>query len=560
MIKFLLKTVIICTILLVFSGLSLTPAFSQSDSTSICEQITQDTPIIVTTNKQNYDSHDDVIVSICMSPEIYHKHMEMIIYDEDETVVYQTFDPGFIWGESLEQEPYFFIQNVPLNSFEMSQKYTIKVTASGISGITYFEVGGNPSQDICKTISDDNPIVIATNNQYYEMGDKGIVYGCVSEKAHFKGININIETGDKIVVGGAVVPNENGFFSKEFVVDEEFDIGFSLVTADANQEFFADSDFVVSQRTQKSFFRTDNVESLIHDLKWSNSKPQDISTDDKTLLLSKFQEIAVLNLDDRQIRDITIPLDFETNSNIENPMFSKNKTNEIFFIFEDNLYSVNLDESNVKKLIENVEYFDLTSNGKIIFSNTGSSLDDELFSLWMSDLDGANKINLLDDKKDVGIFDISFDDSKLLFTKVTYDEPFVNQFLMIYDIETKQFSEIPELNIYCGPIPKWSPNNELIIYQYGSCDRHFPEASIYTYDLDGNSHFLTEVNHLSTDYLISNDGLFLYYNLAPHGVYQMTLAQPVPEFSQIVGFVLILTFLPIILLHKFNYLKLNIFN
>jgi len=209
--------------------------------------MTQDTPIIVTTNKQHYDSNDDSItISICMSPEVYHKHMEMIIFDEEKTEVYQTFDPGFIWGESLEQEPYFFVQKVPLDSFEISQKYTIEVSASGISGITYFEHGRNDSQDICKTVSDEHPIVIATNNQFYEMGDNGIVYGCVSENAHFKGINISIESGDNIVVGGSVVPNENGFFSKDFVVDNEFDIGFSIIKADANQEFFADSDFIVS--------------------------------------------------------------------------------------------------------------------------------------------------------------------------------------------------------------------------------------------------------------------------------------------------------------------------
>jgi len=113
------------------------------------------------------------------------------------------------------------------------------------------------------------------------------------------------------------------------------------------------------------------------------------------------------------------------------------------------------------------------------------------------------------------IFDVNFDDSKLLFTKTTYDEPFVHNFLMIYDLNEKQFANIPELDIYCGSLPKWSPNSNVIIYQYGSCDRHFPEARIYTFDLDGNSHFLTESDHLTTQFLLSKNAVSLSYNLAP---------------------------------------------
>jgi len=409
--------------------------------------------------------------------------------------------------------------------------------------------------EICQNVSDENPIVVATNNQYYEMGDSGIVYGCASDEAHFKGINIHIGTIDEVIVGGAVVPDADGFFSKEFVIDDKFESGFLSVDVDANQEFFAYSNFVVSGPARESFFRTDIVESLIQDEKWANSKPRDISTDDKTLLLSKFQEIAMMNLDDRQIKEISIPIDFGTNSNLENPKFSKSTINEIFFIFESNLYNIDTSNDDTEKIIENVEYFELTTNDKIIFSTQGSNLNDELFSVWQSDLDGTNKINIIENKKDVKFFDLSHDNSKLLFNKVTYDEPFVNKFLMIYDLNAKQFSDIPELNIYCG-VSKWSPNNELIIYQYGSCDRHFPEASIYTYDVDGNSHFLTEVDHLSTEFLISNDGVFLYYNLAPNGVYQMTLAQPVPEFEEIVGFILIIAILSILILHRLNYFRL----
>lgn len=428
-----------------------------------------------------------------------------------------------------------------------------------ISFFVSFAYAENYSE-ICQNVSDENPIVVATNNQYYETGDSGIVYGCVSDVAHFKGVNIHIGTIDEVIVGGAVVPDENGFFSKEFVLDASCDDlpcgAFWSVDVDANQEFFAYSNFIVNGPGLESMFRTDMVESLIQDKKWVDSKPRDISSDDKTLLLLKFQEIAIMNLDDREIKEIHIPLNFESNSHIYNPQFSKDSIDDIFFIFNGDLYKLDTRNDDLQKLIENIKDYDLTNNGKIIFSNGGSTLDDELFSVWQSDLDGTNKINLLENKKDVGIFDVSFDESKLLFTKTTYDQPFVHNFLMIYDLNENKFASIPELDVYCGDLPKWSPNSNVIIYQYGSCDRHYPEARIYTYDLDGNSHFLTESDHLTTEFLISNDGVFLYYNLAPEGVYQMTLAQPVPEFEEIVGFVLIIAILSVLILHRLNYFRL----
>jgi hypothetical protein len=430
----------------------------------------------------------------------------------------------------------------------------------GISFFVSFAYAENYSE-ICQNVSDENPIVVATNNRFYEIGDSGVVYGCVSDEANFMGINIHVGTIDSVIVSGSVVPDEDGFFSKEFVLDASCDDlpcgAFWSVDVDANQEFFAYSNFIVNGPELESMFRTDIVESLIQDGKWADSKPRDISSDDKTLLLSKYQEMAIMNLDDRVIKEINVPLNLEENTNIYNLQFSKDSIDDIFFIFEGDLYKLDTRNNDAQKLIENIKDYDLTNSGKIIFSNSGSTSDDELYSVWMSDLDGTNKINLLENKKDVGTFDVSFDDSKLLFTKTTYDQPFVHNFLMIYDLNEKQFASIPELDVYCGGIPKWSPNSELIISQYGSCDRHYPEARIYTFDLDGNSHYLTESDHLTTEFLISNDGIFLYYNLAPEGVYQMTLAQPVPEFGEIVGFVLILTLLPIILLYKFSYIKSN---
>ena len=227
---------------------------------------------------------------------------------------------------------------------------------------------------------------------------------------------------------------------------------------------------------------------------------------------------------------------------------------EILFNFEDHLYKIDVITSSTDKIIENVEDFDLALDNKIIFSAKGSNWteSDETFSLWISNQDGTNLVNILENHKDVKYFDVSSDDSKIVFSKSSFREPFVDKFIIIYDIETKQFSEISELNMYCGGNPKWSPNSELIIYQYGNCDRHFPEASLHITDLDGNSGFIAEVDYLETDFIPSNDGVFLYYNSALGGVYEMTLAQPIPEFETIVGIILVIALLPILLLGKVN--------
>ncbi len=444
-------------------------AFAQLERDVVCEGLTDENPIIVYTDKKQYGDLDDkIIISICISPETYHKHMEMIIYDSNDSEVERMFDPGFIPGESLELEPYFFIQEISLDSFEKDDQYYVTVYASGLVGTAFF------------------------------------IYGDAIEEL------------------------------KEFLAE--------------------------SQRTDKSFFRTNQIESVIEDPSWSKSKPQDISKDGKNLLLLDFQNIAILNLDDGKIDLVDYGIEFHAGTNIKKAKFAQNSLNEIVFNFEDHLYKTDVTTGNAEKIIEDIEDFDLTSDYKVIFSTKGSNWTetDETFSLWISNQDGTEIVNLLENHKDVKYFDFSPDDSKIVYSKISYSEPFVNKFVMIYDLETKQFSEIPGLNMYCGGNPKWSPNSELIIYQYGNCDRHFPEASIHITDLDGNLGFIAEVDYLGTDFTPSNDGVFLYYNSVFDGVYKMTLAQPIPEFETIAMMVLALTIVPVLLLGKSRMSKLNI--
>jgi len=445
-------------------------SFAQMDNFAICDELSNENPIIVTTDKQSYDNNDDkMIVSLCMMPDVYHKHIEMAIYDSHGTEVYQIYDPGIPREESFEEELYFFVQEVQLDSFEKDEHYIIQVHASGMFGAAF------------------------------------VWYG--------------------------------------FTIEQPIEVG------------------VESQRTDKSFFRTDEIESIIDEPYWSTSIPQDISSDGQTLLLSQSQNLAILNLENRQMKKIDYPKDIEDNSSIQKTMFSPKSFDEIFYTLENDLYKIYeiSDNSDIlvghsTTLIENIEDFDITSDNKIIFSTMDNTLteSDKTFSLWISNQDGTNMDILLENHKDIKNFDLSPDDSKIVFTKSSFREPFVDTFVMIYDFETKQFSEIPGLNIYCGGNPKWSPNSELIIYQYANCDRHFPEASLHITDLDGNSGFIAEVDYLETEFIPSHDGVFLYYNIYPNGVYQMILAQPIPEFETIAVLVLALTLVPILLLRKFK--------
>jgi len=130
-------------------------AFAQMEDSAIppellenvnCD-VSEENPITVTTDKQNYSYYDDkIVVTICMMPDVYHKHMEMVIYDLHGTEAYQIYDPGFMWGVSLEQVPYLFIHDVPTN-FEKWQKYTIEVHASGLTEIAYFGYGADIFQE-----------------------------------------------------------------------------------------------------------------------------------------------------------------------------------------------------------------------------------------------------------------------------------------------------------------------------------------------------------------------------------------------------------------------------
>ena len=550
--------VLVFSIILVNTFASVPFAFAQMDNSAICDESSEENPIIVFTDKQFYDQNDDkMIVSICMMPEVYHKHIQMSIFDSFGIEIERIFDPGVPCpNECLAQEPYFFVQEVSLDSFQKGQQYTVEVHASGIIETAFFEFGEKILHDICQNVSDENPIAVATNTRYYEIGDSGTIFGCVLKNPAFDEITVTVGYPNDFRVEEKVIPNEDGYFSINFEIKDKLDLGFWQLEANSADSNAYDG-FVVTQTTPKSFFRTDNVESIINDQTWSNLTPADISSDDKILLLTGFQRIVMMNLEDKIFQEIQIPIELDKNSSITKAQFSTT-TDEIFFTIHNDLYKIKISNGHTVQIFEDVEFFDLTFEDRIIFSTSSSNEleSEESFHLWSSNSDGTDIVNLMEYNKDIKIFDVSPDGSKLLYTKSVLREPIWDTFVMIYDIETKQISQVPELNIYCGPTPKWSPNSQLIVFQYASCDRHFPETSLHITDIDGNRGYLTELDVFNSEYVISNDGSSIYYNLDPTGVYKMILAQPIPEFETIAIMILTMTLVPMLLLRKFVFLKL----
>jgi len=552
--------ILVFSVILINTFATVPFAFAQMDNFAICDELSNENPIIVATDKQFYDQNDDkIIVSICMIPDVYHKHIQMSIYDSFGIEIERIFDPGLPCpNECLAQEPYFFVQEVSLDSFEKGQQYTVEVHASGIIETAFFDFGEKILPEICQNVSDENPIVVATNTRYYEIGDSGTIFGCVLKDLTLDEITVTVGYPNDFRVDEKVVPNENGYFSVDFEIKDELDVGLwqlEAITADSK----AYEDFIITHTMPKSFFRTDNVESIINDQTWSNLTPADISSDDKILLLSGFQRIVLMNLEYKIFQEIQIPIELDQNSSISNAQFSKTATDEIFFTIQKDLYKIKISNGHTVQIFKDVEFFDLTSEDRIIFSTRSSneSESEETFHLWSSYSDGTDVVNLMEYNKDIKHFDVSPDGSKLLYTKSVLREPIWDRYIMIYDIETKQISQIPELNIYCGPTPKWSPNGQLIVFQDASCDRHFPETSLHITDIDGNRGFLTELDVFNSEYIISNDGSSVYYNLDPTGVYKMILAQPIPEFETIAVMILALTIVPILLLGKFKIMKFN---
>ena len=303
-------------------------------------------------------------------------------------------------------------------------------------------------------------------------------------------------------------------------------------------------------------FKSDQIELLELEEEWSDPIPVDISNDGtKMLLFSGYQRLAIMNTEDNSIEELSIPIDFDEYSSIQHAMFDKENNNMVFLILDKDLYKIDFENNESILIIEDVGYFDVNPENKLIFSKPDPNWDstDLKFSIWMANPDGTNSEKILDKDIDQRAFDLSPDGTKLVFLRYVEKPPLLDQFITIYDFEKKEYFEIPGINVNCGMVPVWSPNSQYIIYVDTACKK-LPSAGIHITDFDGNSEQVTTLGvdaYQFRGYIASQDGAYLYYSVFPDGMYKITLAQAVPEFETVVGFVLVGSFIPIILIQKY---------
>ncbi|MEW6042976.1 MAG: PEFG-CTERM sorting domain-containing protein [Thermoproteota archaeon] len=163
-------------------------------------------------------------------------------------------------------------------------------------------------------------------------------------------------------------------------------------------------------------------------------------------------------------------------------------------------------------------------------------------------------------------FDVNADGTKILYRKTT-DSGYgwAKRDLAVYDIGTKTTTIIPKVeNADCGSQPIFAPNEELIIYHIQGCSKGWSGGIIGITDMNGNSEILVPPTNENPSYfVISPDGSQLVYRYPSYvngtwtvGLYQMTLAKPVPEFGTISVLILIVSILSIVVFSKFSRLHL----
>ena len=282
---------------------------------------------------------------------------------------------------------------------------------------------------------------------------------------------------------------------------------------------------------QESFFSSDKVELIEIDLGWElGGAPTDITEDGKKILLfSGCKDIALFDTDTNQIQHVNSPLELEEYKCL-NPQlhFSKSNDNEIFFVFEKNLYKSNLESDSTEKILEDVHLIDVIEDDKILFLYFDDYWNylEQKHTVWYIDEQGAQPKKFLDLEAGQRISDVSSDGTKLLLVDVTEEYRDVDKFTSFVDVQSGDSFQIPEINAYCGRTPDFITNTELMVYTKRGCDQ-YPDETLYIADMKGNSEqiFWEEAGKFPIiGYLVSPDGKFLYFSIVGQGLYKMPLA------------------------------------
>jgi len=264
-------------------------------------------------------------------------------------------------------------------------------------------------------------------------------------------------------------------------------------------------------------------------------------------------QLELVDAQDHSITKLLIPISNQNDRYIDNAKFSSDGKG-IFFVTLDHLNRYDLANKTVRDIeIKNIEGFSADSLGNVFYSTRKpQSTGERYFEVWKTDLTNTVKVA---SEPDFSAFDVNDDGTKLLYRKfLKGGYGWQESVLAVYDINNKQEITIPKItDANCGFTPQFAPNNDLIIYHISSCGRGWPGGMIKITDMDGNDNVLIQPsNNNPASFIVSPDGKYLVYSQSYYdentksGLYQMTLARPVPEFSSISSLVLVISLISVV--------------
>lgn len=320
--------------------------------------------------------------------------------------------------------------------------------------------------------------------------------------------------------------------------------------------YYAESN-TVDIMIEEPVFSNTRVERILNNL----YVPLDWSQDGKYMLVKNGTEYYVkdnVNLElvdaqDHSMTELIIPINNDNDLYVDSAKFSSDGK-WIFFVTTDHLHKYDLANKTVHDIeIKNIAGFSLDSLGNVFYSTRKpQSTDEQYFEVWKTDLVNTVKVT---SGPDFSGFDVNDNGTKLLYKKfLKGGYGWQEDVLAIYDIDRKQEITIPKItDADCGSTPQFAPNNDLIIYHVSSCGKGWPGGMIKITDMDGNENVLIQPsNNNPENFIVSPDGKYLVYPQSYYdentksGLYQMTLARPIPEFSSISGLVLIISLISVV--------------
>ena len=77
----------------------------------------------------------------------------------------------------------------------------------------------------CKEKLEDNLVYVTTDKEHYDAGDSIVITGCISDTTNSQALNLQIfDPENKIVNTSTIMPEANGLFHTEYIIDEKFGV------------------------------------------------------------------------------------------------------------------------------------------------------------------------------------------------------------------------------------------------------------------------------------------------------------------------------------------------